>query len=37
VEIASGVFWIAGGALIAVIAAVLIWVAMSGRGKGDRP
>ena len=32
------VFWLGGAALIAVIAAILIWVAMSGnRGGGNRP
>jgi hypothetical protein len=30
-------FWIAGGALLAIIAAVLLWVFMGGRSGGDRP
>jgi hypothetical protein len=34
----TGLFWIGGGVLVVVIAAVLIWVAMSGnRGGGSRP
>jgi hypothetical protein len=34
----SGLFWLGGVALVVVIAAVLIWVAMSGgRGGGSRP
>ena len=29
-DVASGLFWIGGAVLVVVIAAVLIWVAMSG-------
>ena len=34
-DVASGFFWIGGLALVVVIAAVLLWVFMSGK-RGDR-
>ena len=37
-EVSTGLLWIGGAVFVVVIAAVLIWVAMSGnRGGGSRP
>ena len=36
-EISTGLLWIGGAALVLIIAAVLIWVAMSSGRRGGNP
>jgi hypothetical protein len=37
-DVSAGLLWIGGAVLVVIIAAVIVWVAMSGnRGGGNRP